>query len=85
MTRLIRVELLKLRTVRLSWGLLAAAAGITAVFAVLNATRDKDAALNSRNTPQVVDGGCPHQRDGDSHCSGEAGECEDRAWSGDLG
>ncbi|MGH3150170.1 MAG: hypothetical protein ACRDOB_05490 [Streptosporangiaceae bacterium] len=39
MTRLIRVELLKLRTMRLSYGLLATAAGITAMFAVLNATR----------------------------------------------
>lgn len=47
MTRLIRVELLKLRTMRLTWGLLAAAAGIAAVFAVLNATRDKEAALNT--------------------------------------
>jgi len=47
MSRLIRVELLKLRTMRLTWGLLAAAAGIAAVFAVLNATRDKEAALNT--------------------------------------
>ena len=35
MTRLIRVELLKLRTTRLSYGLLATAAGLTA--AVLRA------------------------------------------------
>ena len=47
MIRLIRVELLKIRTMRLNWGLLAAAAGITAVFAVLNATRDKNAAINT--------------------------------------
>jgi ABC-type transport system involved in multi-copper enzyme maturation permease subunit len=42
MIRLIRVELLKIRTTRLSYGLLATAAGITAAFAVLNATRGTD-------------------------------------------
>ena len=36
MMRQIRVELLKLRTTRLSYGLLAAAAALTALFAVLN-------------------------------------------------
>jgi ABC-type transport system involved in multi-copper enzyme maturation permease subunit len=39
MTRLIRVELLKLRTIRLSYGLLATAVGLTTLFAVLEATR----------------------------------------------
>jgi ABC-2 type transport system permease protein len=39
MTRLIRVELLKIRTTRLSYGLLATAAGLTAVFSVLEASR----------------------------------------------
>lgn len=35
MTRMIRVELLKLRTIRLGYGLLAAAAGFSAVFSLL--------------------------------------------------
>ncbi|HUA30024.1 MAG TPA: ABC transporter permease [Streptosporangiaceae bacterium] len=39
MTRLIRVELLKMRTVRMTWGLLAAAAGLTALFSVIEASR----------------------------------------------
>ena len=39
MTRLIRVELLKLRTIRLTYGLLATAAGLTALFSVLEASR----------------------------------------------
>jgi ABC-2 type transport system permease protein len=39
MTRLIRVELLKLRTIRLGYGLLAAAAGLTVLFSVLEASR----------------------------------------------
>jgi ABC-2 type transport system permease protein len=39
MTRLIRVELLKLRTTRLSYGLLAAGAGLTALFSVIEASR----------------------------------------------
>ena len=39
MTRLIRVELLKLRTTRLSYGLLATAAGLTALFSVIEAAR----------------------------------------------
>lgn len=47
MARLIHVELLKLRTTRLNWGLLATAAAVTAVFAVLNATRDKNAPINT--------------------------------------
>jgi ABC-2 type transport system permease protein len=37
MTRLIRVELLKLRTIRLSYGLLATGAALTALFCVLEA------------------------------------------------
>jgi ABC-2 type transport system permease protein len=39
MTRLIRVELLKLRTMRVTWGLLAAAVAITALFSSLEASR----------------------------------------------
>ena len=39
MTRLIQMELLKLRSTRLGYGLLATAAGLTTLFAVLNATR----------------------------------------------
>jgi ABC-2 type transport system permease protein len=39
MIRLIRVELLKLRTIRLPFGLLAAAAGLTALVTVLKASR----------------------------------------------
>jgi ABC-type transport system involved in multi-copper enzyme maturation permease subunit len=39
MNRLIRVELLKLRTTRLGYGLLAAAAGLTVLFSVLEASR----------------------------------------------
>jgi len=39
MTSLVRIELLKLRTTRLVYGLLATAAGLTALFSVLEATR----------------------------------------------
>jgi ABC-2 type transport system permease protein len=39
MIRLIRIELLKLRTTRLSYGLLATAAGLTALFSVIEASR----------------------------------------------
>ena len=39
MTRLVRVELLKLRTTRLTYGLLATAAGLTVLFCVLEAAR----------------------------------------------
>ena len=39
MTRLIRVELLKLRTTRLSYGLLATGAALTALFSVLESVR----------------------------------------------
>ena len=39
MTRLIRVELLKIRTTRLSYGLLATGAGLTALFSVLETVR----------------------------------------------
>ncbi len=39
MIRLIRVELLKLRTTRLTYGLLATAVGLTAIFAVIEAAR----------------------------------------------
>ena len=48
MIRQIRVELLKLRTTRLSYGLLATAAGLTALFAVLEAAR---AGGHGANTP----------------------------------
>ena len=39
MTRLVRVELLKLRTMRVTYGLLAAAVAVTALFASLEASR----------------------------------------------
>ena len=39
MTRLVRVELLKLRTMRVTYGLLAAAVAITALFSALQASR----------------------------------------------
>jgi ABC-type transport system involved in multi-copper enzyme maturation permease subunit len=39
MIRLIRIELLKLRTIRLTYGLLATAAALSALFGVLEATR----------------------------------------------
>lgn len=39
MTRIVRVELLKLRTTRLTYGLLATAAGLTVLFSVLEASR----------------------------------------------
>lgn len=39
MNRLIRIELLKLRTTRMGYGLLATAAGLTALFCVLEASR----------------------------------------------
>ncbi len=39
MTRLVRVELLKLRTMRVTYGLLAAAVAITALFSALEASR----------------------------------------------
>jgi ABC-2 type transport system permease protein len=39
MTRLVRTELLKLSTIRVTWGLLAVAAGMTALFASLEASR----------------------------------------------
>jgi ABC-type transport system involved in multi-copper enzyme maturation permease subunit len=39
MTRPIRTELLKLSTIRMTWGLLAAAAGLSALFASLEASR----------------------------------------------
>jgi ABC-2 type transport system permease protein len=47
---LIRVELLKLRTVRLSYGLLAAAIGLTAVFSVIESLRAGTNALPSLST-----------------------------------
>ena len=56
--------------------------GVRPVDTVLRAPDNPDKLAGC--TPQVVDAGCPHQRDGDSRCSGEAGECEDRAWSGVL-
>jgi ABC-2 type transport system permease protein len=56
MMRQIRVELLKIRTTRLSYGLLAAAAGITEVFAVLNATQGSAIDTASGLTTQVTVG-----------------------------
>jgi ABC-type transport system involved in multi-copper enzyme maturation permease subunit len=62
MIRLIRVELLKLRTTRLTYGLLATAAGLTILFCVLEATfagPGKDVApLNTASgLTQVITGG----------------------------
>jgi ABC-2 type transport system permease protein len=51
---LIRVELLKLRTVRLSYGLLAAAIGLTAVFCVIEAVRAGSNALPPLSTAAGV-------------------------------
>jgi ABC-2 type transport system permease protein len=48
LVRLVRVELLKIRTTRLSYGLLATGAAITALFAVLQSTR---AGSGAPNTP----------------------------------
>ena len=42
MNRLIRVELLKLRTTRLTYGLLATAAALTAVFGAIEAARARE-------------------------------------------
>jgi len=56
MTRLIRVELLKLRTTRMGYGLLATAAGLTALFAVLNATRGDALDTASGLTTQITVG-----------------------------
>jgi ABC-2 type transport system permease protein len=50
MLTLIRVELLKLRTVRLSYGLLAAAIGLTAVFSVIESLRAGTSALPPLST-----------------------------------
>jgi ABC-type transport system involved in multi-copper enzyme maturation permease subunit len=54
MIALIRVELLKLRTVRLSYGLLAAAIGLTAVFCVIEAVRAGTNALPPLSTAAGV-------------------------------
>jgi ABC-2 type transport system permease protein len=48
LVRLVRVELLKIRVTRLNYGLLGAAAGITALFAVLESAR---AGSGAPNTP----------------------------------
>jgi ABC-2 type transport system permease protein len=62
MTRLVRVELLKIRTTRLNYGLLATAAGLTALFSVLEASRSgpgKSVAplFTSSGFTSVIDGG----------------------------
>ena len=54
MTRLIRVELLKLRTARLTYGLLATAAALTAVFAVIEAARAARGTESGRCPPRPV-------------------------------
>lgn len=56
MMRQIRVELLKIRTTRLGYGLLAAAAGITIMFAVLNGTQGSALDTASGLTTQVTVG-----------------------------
>src|ERR1700739_4083644 len=50
MTTLIRMELLKLSTTRLSYGLLFAAAGLTIVFSLLEATRAGTSAVAPLST-----------------------------------
>jgi ABC-2 type transport system permease protein len=50
MITLTRIELFKLRTVRLSYGLLAAAAGLSAAFAVLGAVRSGSGAAGPLST-----------------------------------
>jgi ABC-2 type transport system permease protein len=54
MITLIRVELLKLRTVRLSYGLLAAALGLTALFCVIESVRAGTKALPPLSTAAGV-------------------------------
>ena len=54
MIRLIRVELLKLRTTRLTYGLLATAAALTAVFAVIEAARAGRGTGSGRCPPRPV-------------------------------
>ena len=54
MIRLIRVELLKLRTTRLTYGLLATAAVLTAVFAVIEAARAGWGTGSGRCPPRPV-------------------------------
>lgn len=54
MITLVRVELLKLRTVRLSYGLLAAAMGLTAVFCVIESVRAGTNALPPLSTAAGV-------------------------------
>ncbi|HEY2506616.1 MAG TPA: ABC transporter permease subunit [Streptosporangiaceae bacterium] len=52
MTRLVRIELLKLRTTRLGYGLLATAAGLTVLFSILEASR---AGSNGKYAPPPLD------------------------------
>lgn len=52
MTRLIHVELLKLRTTRLTYGLLATAAALTALFAVIEAARAGEETESDRCPPR---------------------------------
>ena len=54
MSTLIRVELLKLRTVRLSYGLLTAAIGLTALFSVIESIRAGTQALPPLSTAAGV-------------------------------
>lgn len=56
MIRQIRIELLKLRTTRLSYGLLATGAGITALFAVLEAARAGGRGANTPASLSTADG-----------------------------
>jgi ABC-2 type transport system permease protein len=55
MTRLIRVELLKLRTTRLTLGLLATAIGLTALFSILEASRAGTSSLPALSTAAGLD------------------------------
>jgi ABC-type transport system involved in multi-copper enzyme maturation permease subunit len=61
MTRLIRVELFKLRTTRLTYGLFAAAAGLSVLFSILEASRSGTKAVAPLSTAaglnSVITGG----------------------------
>ena len=62
MTRLIRVELLKIRTTRLSYGLLATGAGLTALFSVLEASRAGTEGTSGRCTRPRASDAIGHRR-----------------------
>jgi hypothetical protein len=57
MTRLIKTEFLKLRTIRLPWGLLAGAAGLTALITLLLASRAGGVAMGDTIPPLYTQAG----------------------------